>query len=251
MELGVSHKENNAPKFLPYQPSPVDVSDGLHAGERFYEFMNARRSVRFFSDREVPRSMIELAIRTASTAPSGAHHQPWTFVAVSDPAIKKQIRLAAEAEEKKSYAGRMPPEWLAALSPIGTTWEKPFLETVPWIVVAFEQRHGLNEDGSVKKNYYVRESVGIACGLFIAAIHQMGLSTLTHTPSPMKFLSKILGRPQNEQPFILFPVGYHADDCVVPNLHRKALDEVAVWNPAPASPKTDEKSTDPHREDSP
>ena len=171
----------------------------------FFEEMNRRRSVRQFSADPVPRELIELAIRSASTAPSGAHRQPWRFVAVCDPEMKKQIRIAAEEEEKKSYEGRMPKEWLKALEPIGTNCQKPFLETVPWLVIVFAESYGLEPDGVREKNYYVQESVGIACGLFIAAIHHMGLATLTHTPSPMGFLSELLERPKNERPYILFP----------------------------------------------
>lgn len=196
----------------------------------FYEEMDARRSVRHFSADPVPRRLVELAIRTASTAPSGAHQQPWTFVAVSDAAVKRRIRAAAEAEERRSYAGRMSQEWLDALAPIGTDWEKPFLETVPWIVVLFEQVRGTFPDGSLRKHYYARESVGIAAGLFIASIHHMGLATLTHTPSPMGFLRGILGRPATERPFVLFPVGYPADDATVPDLRRKSLDEVVIFD---------------------
>ena len=193
--------------------------------------MSARRSVRFFSSDPVPRELIELAIQTASTAPSGAHRQPWKFVAVGDPALKREIREAAEREEHESYVGgRMPAEWREALLPLGTSWEKPYLETVPWIVVVFEEIYGLGPDGSKRKNYYPKESVGLACGLFVAALHRMGLATLTHTPSPMAFLSRILGRPANEKPFILFPVGYPADDCTVPDLRRKDLEDVAVWH---------------------
>ncbi len=197
--------------------------------EEFYQLMEKRRSVRFFSDEPVPRRLIERAIETASTAPSGAHKQPWTFVAISDPEIKREIRIAAEAEEKESYDARMSEEWLEALAPIGTTWEKPFLETVPWIVVCFVQRYGLAEDGEKIKHYYVQESCGIACGMFISALHNMGLVTLTHTPSPMRFLNDILGRPQNEKPFILFPIGFPAADATVPELTRKPLDVVSVW----------------------
>jgi nitroreductase len=190
--------------------------------------------VLFFSIDAVPEAAIELAIKTASTAPSGAHRQPWTFVVVSDPEIKKQIRIAAEDEERKSYeGGRMPPEWIEALAPLGTDWRKPYLETVPYIVVLFEQITGFDAEGNPQKNYYVRESCGIAAGMFIAALHQMGLSTLTHTPSPMAFLSRILGRPKNERPFILFPVGYPTDDATVPNIQRKPLERVSVWNPKP------------------
>jgi nitroreductase len=201
---------------------------------RFYALMNRRRSVRDYSHRPVPRALIEHAIRTAGTAPSGAHRQPWRFAAVSDPSIKRQIRVAAEAEERESYeGGRMPAEWLEALAPLGTDWRKPYLEIAPWIVVLFEEVHGVGPDGERRKNYYVRESVGIAAGLFIAAIHDMGLATLTHTPSPMRFLTRILGRPDNERPFVLFPIGYPADDARVPQIERKPLDEIAVWDPTP------------------
>ena len=159
--------------------------------------------------------------------------QPWTFAAVSDPDLKRRIRRAAEEEERTSYEGRMSEEWLEALAPIGTDWRKPFLETVPWIVVLFAQRYGFREDGSRRKHYYVQESCGIAAGLFIAALHQAGLSTLTHTPSPMKFLAELLGRPANEAPYVLFPIGYPALDATVPDLERKPLDEVAVWYEGP------------------
>lgn len=197
--------------------------------EAFYRKMDARRSVRDFSDQPVPRKLIKQAIRTASTAPSGAHMQPWTFVAVSDPALKRRIREAAEEEERTSYSGRMSEEWLEALEPIGTDHNKPFLEIAPWIVVLFAQRSGFREDGSKRKHYYVQESCGIAAGFLIAALHEMGLATLTHTPSPMRFLSELLGRPANEAPYILFPIGYPADRATVPDLHRKPLDEVVVW----------------------
>ncbi len=220
----------NAPAFIPYRPPRLPEPEMLARARAFHEEMDRRRSVRRFAPDPVPRELVELAIRTASTAPSGAHRQPWRFVAVSDPAVKREIRIAAEREEQISYeGGRMPPDWIEALAPIGTDWHKPYLETVPWIVAVFEERHGLNPDGSARKNYYVKESVGIACGLFVAAIHRMGLATLTHTPSPMKFLGEILRRPANEAPYVLFPVGYPAPDCEVPDLRRKGLDEVAVW----------------------
>ncbi len=216
--------------FIPYQMNVRPEAEMLDRGLDFYQEMSRRRSVRHFSSKPVPRACIELAIQTAASAPSGANRQPWRFVAVSDPAIKRQIREAAEAEERVSYeGGRMPPEWLEALAPLGTDWHKPFLETVPWIVVVFEEVYQIGPEGKRLKSYYVKESVGIACGLFIAALHVMGLATLTHTPSPMGFLSRILGRPENERPFILFPVGYPADDATVPDLMRKSLDEVAVW----------------------
>ena len=191
--------------------------------------METRRSVRSFSDRHVPRSMIEAAIMCASTAPSGAHMQPWTFVVVSNADVKHKIRVAAEKEEKTNYeGGRLPPHWREDLEPLGTDWRKPFLETVPWLVVVFEQRFGTRPDGSRQHHYYVKESVGIACGMFIDALHRMGLSTLTHTPSPMAFLRDLLERPANERPFVVFPIGYAAQDCRVPDLTRKRLDEVMV-----------------------
>lgn len=199
--------------------------------EGFYARMDERRSVRSFSSDPVPRRLIELAILTASTAPSGAHQQPWTFVAVSDPETKRHIREAAESEERRSYESRMTEEWLEALAPLGTDWQKRFLESAPWLVVLFEQVHGAFPDGRHKKHYYARESVGIAAGLFLTAVHNMGLATLTHTPSPMGFLTQILGRPRNERPFVLFPVGYPADDATVPVLQRKGLDQIAVFDP--------------------
>jgi iodotyrosine deiodinase len=217
-------------RFIPYRPERLPEEEMLRRAQAFQEEMDSRRSVRDFSPDPVPRELIELAIRTAGTAPSGAHRQPWKFVAVSDPEIKREIRIAAEAEEHQSYVGgRMPPDWLEALAPLGTSWEKPYLELVPWIVVVFEVLYEALPDGGKRKNYYPKESVGIACGLFIAALHRMGLATLTHTPSPMAFLSRILERPKNEKPFILFPVGYPAPDAEVPHLHRKGLDEIAIW----------------------
>lgn len=194
-----------------------------------YEEMDRRRSVRMFAPDPVPLEVVELAIRTASTAPSGAHRQPWRFVVIGDPEVKRQIRQAAEIEEQANYeGGRMPAHWREAVAPLGTDANKSYLETAPWLVVLFEERHGYNPDGSIRHNYYVKESVGIAAGLFIASLHHMGLATLTHTPSPMAFLTRILGRPQNERPFCLFPVGYPDPECVVPDLSRKPLDEVMV-----------------------
>jgi nitroreductase len=170
-----------------------------------------------------------LAVAAASTAPSGAHRQPWTFVLVGDPDMKRRIREAAEEEERQNYlGGRMNEEWQAALEPLGTDWRKPFLETVPWIVVVFEQRYGLDAEGARVHNYYVKESVGIATGFLLTALHRMGLASLTHTPSPMRFLSELLGRPENERPFVLIPIGYPADDCRVPDIVRKPIDEVLI-----------------------
>lgn len=217
--------------FVPYPFERLPESEMLRRGRELYAELSGRRSVRHFAPDAVPRELIELAIQTGSTAPSGAHRQPWKFVAVSDAETKRQIRVAAEAEERQSYEGRMAPEWLQALAPLGTDWHKPYLETVPWVVVVFEETHGVGPGGETVKHYYVKESVGIACGLFVVALHHMGLATLTHTPSPMGFLSRVLGRPANERPYILFPVGYPSADARVPDLRRKTLDEVSVWNP--------------------
>lgn len=220
----------NEPVYEDYQPQSHSPSEMQTRAQEFYRLMNQRRSIRHFSADPVPRELIELAIRTASTSPSGAHRQPWRFVAVSDPSIKQQIRESAEAEEKESYeGGRMPEEWLQALAPLGTDWHKDYLEIAPWLVVVFEEQYGLNPDGSRRTNYYVKESVGMACGLFIAALHNMGLASLTHTPSPLGFLSQILDRPQNEKPYVLIPVGYPAEDCRVPALQRKTLAAIAEW----------------------
>lgn len=218
-------------RHLPFSIAHVAAREMLDRARSFYEQMDRRRSVRFFSDEPVPRECIEYAVRVASTAPSGAHKQPWTWVIVDNPDIKKRIREAAEKEERISYeGGRMTSEWLEALAPLGTDWRKPFLEIAPYLVVCFRQNFGLGTGGRKVTHYYVHESVGIACGLFITAIHLMGLVTLTHTPSPMNFLSQILKRPENEKPFILFPVGYPASDATVPDLKRKPLHEVVQWN---------------------
>jgi nitroreductase len=188
--------------------------------------MNKRRSVREFSDKAVPMEVIENIIKTASSAPSGAHKQPWTFCVVRNPDIKKQIRTAAEKEEYINYNGRMSEEWLDDLKVFGTDWHKPFLEIAPYLIIVFKKAYDLNDNGEKLKNYYVNESVGIACGFLISAIHQAGLITLTHTPSPMNFLEKILNRPKNERAFLLLPVGYPAENAEVPVLKRKDLEEV-------------------------
>jgi nitroreductase len=215
--------------FIPYRPPSPAADELIDRAVAIYAEMDTRRSVRDFSDRQVPREVIEYAIATASTAPSGAHRQPWKFVLVGDPEVKRQIREAAEAEEYQNYeGGRIPPHWREALAPLGTDWQKPFLEKVPWIVVVFEERYGINADATRRHNFYVKESVGIACGFFIATLHRLGLATLTHTPSPMAFLTKLLGRPSNERPFILFPIGYPAEEALVPALTRKALADVLV-----------------------
>ena len=212
-----------------YSPARIPAGTGLLRGEEFLASMDSRRSVRLFSRDDVPRAMIETAVATANTAPSGAHQQPWTFVATNDPEVKHRIRLAAEKEERENYeGGRLPDAWRAALAPLGTTSDKSYLDVVPWIVVAFAQKSTPMPDGSLRKNYYVNESVGIACGLFIASLHTMGLATLTHTPNPMGFLTEILDRPPTERPYILFPIGYPADDCTVPDLTRKPLSEALL-----------------------
>lgn len=222
------------PDFVAYRIEPVSAAERVARGEAFLRELGARRSVRFFSDAPVERRCVELAIEAASTAPSGAHRQPWTFVVVGDPVTKRRIREAAEREEHAFYEeGRASEEWLEALAPLGTDWRKPYLETVPWIVVVFEQVSGLDPAGERVRHYYTKESVGIACGLFVAALHRMGLATLTHTPSPMGFLRDLLARPANERPYILFPIGLPAADCVVPDLRRKRLEEVAIFHDEP------------------
>ncbi|MBK5283973.1 MAG: nitroreductase family protein, partial [Bacteroidia bacterium] len=193
----------------------------------FYEKINRRRTVREFSDREVPVEVIENCIRAASTAPSGAHKQPWAFCVVSNPEIKIQIREAAEKEEYENYHGRMNDEWLEDLAYLGTDWKKPFLEKAPWLIILFKKIYD-DINGNKKQNYYVQESVGIACGFFLMAVFEAGLTALTHTPSPMKFLSDILQRPENERPFLLIPVGYPASNVSVPDLIRKPLNEVMI-----------------------
>lgn len=194
----------------------------------FYNWLNSRRSVRHFSEKPVDKEVIENIIKSASTAPSGANKQPWTFCAVSNAELKQRIRLAAENEEHENYHGRMSAEWLRDLAPLGTDEVKEFLTTAPWLIIVFKKAYEL-EGREKRKNYYVSESVGIACGLLLTAIHHAGLVALTHTPSPMNFLKKILNRPENESPYLLIPVGYGADDAMVPDINRKKLDEIAVF----------------------
>lgn len=205
----------------------------LRRSREFLQRMMTRRTVRDFSAKPVPFELIENAIRAAGSAPSGANQQPWTFVAISDPETKRRIRVAAEAEERVSYESRMSAEWLAALEPLGTTWEKPFLDIAPWIIVVFRQAYGLRvdpESGEEQrfKHYYSEESVGIAVGLLLAALHLAGLATVTHTPSPMKFLTQLLNRPANERAFVMIPVGYPAEGARVPSITKKALDDILV-----------------------
>lgn len=215
--------------FVPYYADQYPEEEMIERAQAFNTFMDRRRSVREFSDKPVPQEVIEQLVMTASTAPSGAHKQPWTFCIISNPELKRQIREAAEKEEYDSYNGRMTPEWLEDLAPLGTDWEKPFLETAPWLIVVFKKAFEYKPDGSKRNNYYVAESVGIACGFLISAIHHAGLVTLTHTPSPMNFLTKLLKRPDNERPFLLLPVGYAADKVQVPDLKRKPLSDVSAW----------------------
>jgi len=197
--------------------------------EDFYSEMNRRRTVREFSDRPVPRDIIETALKVANTAPSGANLQPWHFAIVSGPETKKNIREAAEAEEREFYTHRASEEWLAALKPLGTDDHKPFLETAPYLIAVFMQKFGELPDGRKVKHYYPAESTGLATGMLIAALHRAGLATLTHTPSPMKFLNEILGRPKSERPFLLLVAGYPADDARVPDIRRRTLEEFTSW----------------------
>ncbi|MEL6194974.1 MAG: nitroreductase family protein [Bacteroidota bacterium] len=214
--------------FIPYTRESYDQAEMIRRSEEFYQWMDSRRSLRVFSDKEVPREVIENIIQAASTAPSGAHKQPWTFCAVSDPAIKSKIREAAEKEEYENYHGRMSDRWLDDLKVFDTDWHKPFLEIAPWLIIVCKRAYE-KEKGEKTNNYYVNESVGLACGMLLTAIHHTGLVALTHTPSPMNFLTKILERPANERPFLLIPVGYPPEDATVPVLGRKSLNEMAVF----------------------
>jgi iodotyrosine deiodinase len=214
--------------FAEYHQQQYLGSEMLQRSKDFYAWMDTRRTVRDFSDRSIPLEVIHNLILTASTAPSGAHKQPWTFCVVSDPGLKKEIRDAAEREEKESYDGRMSSEWLEDLKPLQTDWQKQFIETAPFLIVVFKKVYDVLQDGTKRNNYYVNESVGIACGLLLTAIHHAGLAALTHTPSPMNFLSKVLNRPENERPFLLIPVGYAAEQTYVPDLTRKKLEDMCV-----------------------
>ena len=215
--------------FETYSKASLTNEEMISKANTFFIWMNQRRTCRDFSDKPIPTEVIEKLLLTASTAPSGAHKQPWTFCVVRDPTTKKQIREAAEAEEKESYDGRMSEEWIKDLASLQTNWEKPFLETAPYLIIVFSRSYEFEENGHKHQNYYVKESVGIACGFLLTAIHNAGLVALTHTPSPMNFLSKLLNRPENEKPYLLIPVGYAADECWVPSLRRKELNEIAVW----------------------
>jgi nitroreductase len=217
------------PNTLPLNFHELPVDEMRRRATEIREEMQRRRTVRDFSPRPVPREILEECLRTAGTAPNGANLQPWHFVAISDPAIKRRIRLAAEEEERAFYSSRAPQEWLDALAPLGTDQNKPFLEIVPWLIAIFAQSHGALPDGRKVKHYYVTESVGIATGLLITALHHAGLATLTHTPSPMGFLNGILGRPENERPFLLLAAGYPAPGAHVPAITKKPLEAIATF----------------------
>lgn len=211
---------------LDFERIPAD--EAQIRSEEFLQRMKSRRTVRDYSTEPVPFDLIANAIATAGTAPSGANQQPWTFVVISNPELKAKIRAAAEEEEKENYERRMSDEWLEALAPLGTDWHKPHLEDAPYLIVVFKQSYGLANDGRKIKHYYVDESVGIACGFLIASLHQAGLATLTHTPSPMKFLGDILQRPENERAMMILAVGYPAENAEVPNISKKPLDEILI-----------------------
>ncbi len=215
------------PPFVNYKCIRYPKAEMLNRSREYYQFMNRRRTIRSFSDKPVPFEIIEHIVMTASTAPSGAHKQPWTFCVVSDPALKREIREAAEKEEFENYNGRMSDEWLEDLQAFGTDWQKPFLEIAPYLIVIFKKPYEL-KDGEKHKNYYVNESVGLAAGFLLTAIHNAGLVAVTHTPSPMNFLQAILKRPENERAFLLIPVGYPGDEVKVPDLQRKAKSEVLI-----------------------
>ena len=216
-------------KFIPFYYDPISDQLMTEKSENFRKTMDGRRSIREFSSEPIPREVIENVIMTASSAPSGAHMQPWTFCAISEPSLKAEIRKAAEKEEYINYHGRMSDQWLEDLKPFNTDWNKEFITVAPWIIVLFKESYRLTDQGKMK-NYYVNESVGIAAGMLITAIHMAGLVTLTHTPSPMNFLGKILGRPDNEKAFLLLPVGRPAKDVQVPDIDRKTKDQVIFWN---------------------
>lgn len=218
----------NSQAFIPLVYQEVTEEALLQKSRSFYEQMNNRRSVRHFDTKEVPKEVIQNIILTAGTAPSGAHKQPWTFCAVSNAELKLAIREAAEKEEYLNYTKRMSEQWLKDLEPFDTDWQKPMLTDAPWLIVVFRKAFDV-VDGEKKKNYYINESIGLACGMLLSAIHHAGLVALTHTPSPMQFLVDVLQRPQNEKAFLLIPLGYPAKNCEVPKLERKTLDEISVF----------------------
>jgi len=215
--------------YISYKGKTYSEEEMLNRSRDFYSWANERRSVRDFSSKPVPLEVMENIILTASTAPSGAHKQPWTFCLISNASLKSKLRALAEEEEKKSYAGRMSDEWLEDLAPLGTNWEKEFIDIAPWIIIVMKKAYDFDEKGEKTTNYYVSESVGIASGFLLAAIHNAGLVALTHTPSPMNFISKALNRPVNERPFLLIPVGYPAKSVLVPDLKRKKKEDIIEY----------------------
>lgn len=219
-----------APIFVPHSDfEEQPVSEMKKRSAEFYEHMKRRRTVRDFSDRAIPREIIEHCLLAAGTAPNGANKQPWHFVVVSDPDIKKTIRIEAEKEEHEFYHRRAPEDWLEDLKPFGTDEKKPFLEKAPYLIGIFAQNYTLDENGDKEKHYYVKESVGIATGILITALHESGLATLTHTPSPMGFLNEIMGRPSHEKPFLLLVVGYPEEGVQIPDITKKSLNEIATF----------------------
>ena len=221
--------KENTEGFIPYRRDHYSDEEMIERSKKFYEWADTRRSVRHFSDKPVPKKVLENIIMTASTSPSGAHKQPWTFCLISNAKLKSTLRSLAEEEEKKSYGGRMSEEWLNDLEPLGTDWEKEFIDIAPWIIIVMKRAFELDAYGAKLHNYYVNESVGLASGFLLAAIHNAGLVALTHTPSPMNFITKALNRPENERPFLLIPVGFPAEDAKVPDLVRKSIDEVIEY----------------------
>jgi nitroreductase len=214
---------------IPYKQVSFSEEEMIKRSESFYQFMDKRRSVRDFSDKDVPIEIINNILKTASTAPSGAHKQPWTFCVIRSTALKNKIRELAEAEEQKNYAGRMSERWIQDLLPLGTDDVKEFITIAPWIIIVMKKSYDFDSKGKKMNNYYVNESVGIASGFLISAIHNAGLVTLTHTPSPMNFIAEALNRPVNEKPYLLLPVGYALETCAVPDISRKSLEEVAIY----------------------
>lgn len=219
------------PSFIPYRPPRYALDESRQRAADFHALLDARRCVRQFTTEAVPRDLLEQCIRTASTAPSGAHKQPWTYVAISDPATKARIRAATEAVERDNYDWRMSEEWKADLAPLGTNRIKPHITDAAWVVVVFQQDFAIRPDGMTGKHYYVTQSVGISVGMFLAAVQAAGLSALVHTPSPMEYLRELLQRPRNERAFAVIPVGYAAPECEVPNLRRKPLEQVLIVDP--------------------
>jgi len=223
------HKYIKGYKHIPYYPDNFSDEEMIIRSKSFYKWLDQRRSVREYSDRPVPKEVIINIIKTASTAPSGANKQPWTFCAISNTDLKTQIRRAAEIEEEENYENRMSERWKKDLEPLATDMNKPFLGNAPWLIVVFKKVYEYGDKGEKLNNYYVNESIGIACGMLISAIHNAGLVTLTHTPSPMKFLTKLLNRPNNERPFLLLPVGFPETPVYVPDIKRKEMAEMTVF----------------------